>query len=247
VSGSGDALRDEIALREASIADARAEFDAGELGEAALAALEARERAAIERCRQALAAADASSGSPAAVVPKARAHRRRYLLIALGCFVAAAAVVLVAQIAPRQPGSSITGGITTATAQRVERLLAQAEIDQSAGNPTDALVAYDQVLALDSRNVEALTQSGWLSFSAGSADTDLALVRLGETRVARAVAISPRDPGARLYYAIIAASTPGHRRLALRQFRVFLRLHPSTTLRAVARPWLVRLGLSTNA
>lgn len=236
---SRDALLDEIALRRASIEDAEREFAAGELSAEDRDVLLQRERAAIAQCEAAIALTPASPAT-------ARPRRRRALLwVALACFVAVAVVLLLSALNPRQPGDSVTGGIDASTAQTVAQDLTQAEIDQADGQVGDALAAYDAVLGLEPTNVEALTQSGWLTFSAGTTARDQTAVSLGEERVAEAVTLSPGDPDARLYYAIIAASTPGHRALAVSEFRTFLRLHPSTVDRALASPWLRRLHIKT--
>lgn len=239
------ALRDEIALREASIADARAEMEAGELTAEEFDSIVASDEAAIARAREALAAAEATNESrePAAPRPRRR-HRRRYLVVALVCFALAAAGILVLALQPRQPGSSDTGGVSGSTSQQVRRLLAEAELDQAAGQTIAALAAYNTVLSIESANVEALTQSGWLYFSAGSARSDVALVRTGVSRLMQAVSVAPNDPDPRLYFAIAAASTPGSHQQALQQFKVFLALHPSRTELALAKPWLRQLGLA---
>jgi tetratricopeptide (TPR) repeat protein len=253
VSAETEALRDEIALRRASIDDARAEFDAGELSGAELSAVVAREEAAIEVAQKRLAesdaaapdvveGADADAGQP----PRrpARRHRRAYLITAVVSFALAAAVAIVLVVQPRQPGSSDTGSVSATVRQQVVRLLSQAEIDEALGRSSSALEAFNQALALDPRNVEALTQAGWLTFSAGSAAKDVAVVRRGEDLLARAVVLAPRDPAPRMYYAIAAASIPGSRAMATAQFRIFLTLRPSAQLLALARPWLLELKLA---
>lgn len=237
-------LRDEIALREASIADARRELADGEMTEEHFAALEARERAAIARCEEALREVGPDTTAP--VAPGPRRHRRGLLYAAFVCFGIAVVGALVAALALRQPGDSVTGGVSLSTAQRVSAYLAEGEIDQATNDDTAALAAYASALSLDPTNVEALTQSGWLEFTAGSAAGDVAAVRLGEQRIEKAVDAVPTDPAPRLYYAIVVASTPGQRSLAVREFRLFLSLKPTSTELATARPWLEELGLATR-
>ncbi len=258
MSERSDILRDEIALREASLRDARAEHAAGELTDDALDAVVARESAAIAKCQAeleelaALAQDRASGGaSPqtehaAAAGSRSRRHRRGFLFAAFGCFVVAVVVILVAALSPRQPGSSATGGITQSQQAQVSQLLADGEVDVATQSDGLALVAFNQVLSIEPNNVEALTQSGWLSFSAGSTDKRPALVMLGVARLRRAVEAAPRDPDPRLYYAIAAATTPGETSLARQQFRSFLSLRPNATLRALATPWLRRLGMRAS-
>ncbi len=236
---SRQALLDEIALREASIVDARRELTAGELGASEAAALLAREESALARLHEELAAAPDADGTPRAP----RRRRRGLLLVALACFALAVVALLVAALGPRQPGSSITGGIALSPGQRVAQLLDEAQADVASGQDAAALAAYHQVLALSPHDATATTQTGWLEFSAGSARHDAALVAVGVDELVRAVDEHPRDPAPRLYYAIVADATPHGRALARREFRVFLALRPSAGELAVARPFLVALGL----
>ncbi|MGC8499376.1 MAG: hypothetical protein ACP5OV_07785 [Acidimicrobiales bacterium] len=231
-------VADEIALREASLADARSEHAAGELDDAALARIEARELAALAALR---AAAREEPPPPAPRRP--RRHRRAWLALAGAAVAAAVVVTLLAALGPRQPGSSITGGLSLSPAQRVAQLLAAAQADVAAGHEVTALDAYAQVLARAPRNVVALTQTGWLDFSAGSAAKDAAAVAAGLALLRRAIAVAPRDPAPHLYLGIAAASTPGNAGPARTQLRLFEALHPSLAQRAIAAPYLRALGL----
>jgi tetratricopeptide (TPR) repeat protein len=239
-------LRDEIALRHASIDDARRELDDGELTAEAFAAVADREGAAIARAEGRLAEIEALHDRPEPADASRRRHRRWLLVSSLVAFAVAVAGVLVLALGPRQPGSQITGGVGGSAGQRVARDLAQAEIDQFIGRDVDALAAYNAALAIDPANDEALTQSGWLYFSAGSSAHDLSAVRSGEQRLSQAAAAYPTDPNPRLYLGIAAASTPGSRAVAVQQFQIFLRLRPDARLRALARPWLKELGLPSS-
>jgi hypothetical protein len=235
-------LRDEIALREASIADARRELAAGEMTPEQCDAVVARESAAIARCRAALV--DLPDAAVVATAPSSpRRHRRPLLLVALGCFLAVIVVVLVAALGLRQPGQSDTGNVDLTTQQRVTAFLVDGETDEANKNDANALVAYNEALVLAPTNIEALTQSGWLTFSAGSAEGDLPAIELGEDRIETAVRLDPSYPNSRLYYAIAAASTPRDRALAVREFKLFLALKPNVALLALATPWLEYLKI----
>jgi tetratricopeptide (TPR) repeat protein len=168
------------------------------------------------------------------------------LLVALVCFFVAASLLLWSSLSPRQPGNSITGSVSLGRAQHVTQLLSEAEADIANGNVVAALSAYQQVLALSPKNVPALTQSGWLDFSAGSSDANPALVKLGVKDLREAIYYAPRNPAPRLYYAIVADSTPDNRALAKSEFQVFLALQPSPGQLAIARPFLKHLGLATS-
>jgi hypothetical protein len=235
-------VRDEIALREASVADARRERDAGELSADEAAAIERREQAALARLRDELASLSATPATPR--VP--RRHRRWLLVSALACFVVAAGVLLWSSLAPRQPGTSITGSVSLGRAQQVTQLLDEAQVDVANGHVTAALNAYGQVLVLSPKDVTAMTQTGWLEFSAGSSRHRASLVALGVEELHAAVSEHPRAAAPRLYYAIVADATPHNEALAKTQFRIFLDLGPSAAQLAVARPFLVALGLPTS-
>lgn len=230
---------DEIALREASLADARREAASGELSAEALAEIEARESAAITRARAAMEAFDALP-----VVERApRVRRKNRLVIAFVCFVSALAVLLIATLTVRQPGTPTTGGVTLSAGQQIRQWLDEAQADTAANNVGAALIAYQDVLNLDPTNDVALTETGWLDFSAGSAAKNPSVVAQGVADLRLAVTYYPRDPAPRLYYAIAADLTPGDRALARSQFTTFLTLHPSRAQLALAAPYLKQLGL----
>lgn len=235
-------LRDEITLREASIADARRELAAGDLAPLLAASIESRELLALAKARATLELLEHSRS------PQQRKRRRRrwLLVVALLCFFVAAVIFLVHSIGVRQPGNTITGSPTLTTSQRITQLLNNAEVDIANGNVNDALDAYTEVLVLEPKNVSALTQRGWLVFSAGSSDVSPALVTQGVKDLREAIAYAPRDPAPRLYYAIVADSTKGNTALAKKEFRIFLALKPSTAQLAIAKKFLQQLGMATT-
>lgn len=235
-------LRDEISLRQASLVDARRELAAGELSAQAFESISTREKAAIDQAHRELDALARESAAPAT----RRVRRRRLLVVSAVCFAAALGVLLWASLSPRQPGNSITGSISLGHQQKIQQLLTEAEADVANGDPVTALSAYRQVLDLDARNVQALTQTGWLDFSAGSSDQDVSLVDLGVKDLREAVKLAPRLAGPRLYYAIVADATPGNETLARKEFEVFLGLKPSRGQLAVAQPFLKKLGLESS-
>jgi cytochrome c-type biogenesis protein CcmH/NrfG len=151
--------------------------------------------------------------------------------------------LLWSALSPRQAGNSGTGSISLGRAQQITQLLNEAEVDIANGKVVTALAAYQQVLRLDPRNVAALTQTGWLDFSAGSSARNATLTTLGITYLHEAITRAPRLAAPRLYYAIAADATPGNQRLAKSEFAIFLTLHPSKGQLAVATPFLRKLGI----
>jgi cytochrome c-type biogenesis protein CcmH/NrfG len=236
-------VRDEMTLRQASLDDARREVLAGELSEAEFLTIERREEAALERAGRDLEALLANTSTQ---VSRPRVRRTRLLVIGVVCFALALGVLLWSALAPRQAGNSITGSIALSNAQKVQQYLTEAEADVANGNVATALDAYQNVLGLDPKNVQALTQVGWLDFSAGSSDQDLAIMKVGVNDLRQAILLAPRNPAPRLYYAIVADSTPGNEAVARAQFEEFLTLKPSAGQLAIARPFLKKLGLRTS-
>ncbi|MCU1363523.1 MAG: hypothetical protein JWM55_1351 [Acidimicrobiaceae bacterium] len=239
---SANQLMDEIALREASLADAQRELAAGELTSLQAATIEARETLALTRVREELRELNAHGGRSVA----SRRRRRWLLVCGLLCFLVALIIVLWHSLALRQAGTSETGSVTLSPSQQVTQLLTEAQADIANGKVVTALSAYNQVLLLSPKNATALTQTGWLDFSAGSSDASPSLVALGIKNLRLAIAYAPRNSAARLYYAIVADSTPGNKALATSEFRVFLSLNPSPGQLAVARPFLQQLHLATS-
>jgi len=239
VSRELEQLRAEVALREASLADASRELASGELSEHEYALIEQRERAGIEKAQARL---DALRASDVGVLAR-RVRKRWRLLVGLGFLGAALVILLVSAISPRQSGNSITGGIALSNAQKVQQYLDEAQADIANGDVATALDAYESVLTIDPKNVPALTQVGWLDFSAGSSDQNLKVMRVGVKDLRDAIALAPKSPAPRLYYAIVADSTPGNHVLARSEFEVFLDLHPSKGQLAIAAPFLAKFGL----
>jgi len=233
-------LRDEIRLREASLSDASRERDAGELSSDQFATIELREGAALEMARNELNTLLASADATPA---RHRRRRTRWLVVALACFAVVLVVALISSSSPRQAGNSGDGGIDLTRPQTIDRLLSQAEVDVANNNDVTALSAYAEVLSLDPKNVTALTQSGWLDFTAGSTAKKASVVEIGIRELEKAIAVAPRQTAPRLYFAIVADSTPGNQGVAKTEFEEFLKLKPSVGQLAIARPFLKRLGI----
>lgn len=239
---SAQQLRDEIVLREASLADARRELAAGELSVLEAASIEAREELALRRAREELETLGEDGGRRSG-----RRRRRSLLWIGLGAFVIVIVIVLASSIELRQANTSITGSVSLGTQQEVSQYLNEAQSDVADGNVTAALSAYQEVLALSPKNATALTELGWLDFSAGSTNTNPALVSLGIKDLAKAIKDAPRNAAARLYYAIAAYSIPHNEAVAKSEFDVFLALHPSKAQLTLAAPILKLLGMSASS
>ena len=230
-------LRDEIALRQASLADAARERAQGELDDAGYQAIVDRETVALAKAQATLAAL-----MPAA--PKARRRRKNSrLVIGVTCLALAAVGLVWINLSLRQAGTSQTGGVQVGGAQKVSQLLIEGQGDLANNNALAALAAYDQVLAIEPHNEAALTEAGWLDFSAGSADHSPTVVARAVSELRQAVHYGPSDPAPHLYYGIVASLIPGNTAVAKHQFEFFLKLKPSKAQLAVATPYLARLGI----
>jgi cytochrome c-type biogenesis protein CcmH/NrfG len=240
-------LLDEITLREASLRDAQRERDAGELSLDAFEQLRDRETALLETLRQELASlpteAPASPATGARASTGRRTRRTRYLVGSLLAFAVAVGIVLAHSFSTRQAGDSITGSITLSSSQEVTALLSQAEGDTANGNLTAALAAYQSVLSIEPNNVTALTESGWLTFSAGTSTKNLTVIRRGIDELHRAVEIDGNSSAALLYYGIAAYDVPGSKNVSKNILRQFLKTQPSRALLLIANHYLVALGL----
>lgn len=235
---NGHRIRDELALREASIADARRELAAGEMDEERFQAIERRERSAMTKLTEQLATVSNQ--------PIHRGTRRRKssrLVLGLSLITLAALGFTALHVSIRQAGTSITGGVSVNAAQRVAQLLNEAEVDSASNNNLAALSAYQAALAIDPSNITALTESGWLTFSAGSASHSATLVQAGARELRRAVDLAPALAAPHLYYGLVAAVTPGNTTLARTQLAAFVHSHPTATQLAIARPYLRRLKI----
>jgi len=233
-------LLDEIALREASLDDARRELAAGELGADQFAVIEEREVRGLDAARQRLAELEAT---PVAAHAPARRRRRPLLVVALSCFALAAVGLVWINSGLRQAGTSQTGTVNVSASQHITQLLIEGQGDLAQNNALAALSAYDQVLALAPHNIVALTEAGWLDFSAGSAGKNPTVVAAAVRDLRLAVSLAPREAAPHLYYAIVAIATPHNTKLATLEFKVFLSLHPSKGQVAIAAPFLKQLGL----
>jgi len=230
--------QDEIALREASLVDAAREHAAGELDDDTYAEIVAREEVALAALR---------ARTPQAATPRAPKPRRRRktsrLVVGLVCLSLAAVGIVWLNVSLRQAGSQVTGGIQASTGQRVTQLLLEAQADSAANNDTAALAAYQSVLQLAPTNVTALTEAGWLTFSAGSASHNAAIIQVALRDLRTAVRLAPNQAAPHLYYGLVAYVTPANTAIATQQFSAFLASHPSRGQLAVATPYLRALHL----
>jgi tetratricopeptide (TPR) repeat protein len=147
-------------------------------------------------------------------------RRQRTLAVSLGvAFVIAAlagmSVVLFA--GGRSPGQPVTGSVPgdTAVASRVDDALAL----ENDGNAVEALQLYDEILADEPDNVEALAYRGWLLKRAGLADQAL-------ESLDRAVAVDPTFADAHFFRGMVLLQDRDDPAGAVLEFQAFLANDP---------------------
>lgn len=228
-------LIDERRLLEASLADAAAEHESGELDDAGLDEIVERESGRIAEID-----AQLSSEEPSALVagpadrdgedePPSRSSR--VWLLGLGV----AAIVLAIAFAGIALSRSSS---TTGSSADVSSLLGRASALVQQGKVTAALPLYGQVLAIDPKQPEALAQSGWLTFEAGLAARSGQLVAKGEAQVRLAAAVAPDDYAPRLYLGVIQLLGNDDPAAALKDFDAFRARNPPSGWIKRAQPYI---------
>jgi tetratricopeptide (TPR) repeat protein len=213
VAAAGDGGSDEeLAFLLRSIDDLDRERAAGDLAE--------DDWAALRDDYVARAAARLRAVPVAATAARPRPWLKPAAAVAAVAGLAAGSGVLVARSSgTRLPNQPAAGGITeTGPSGR----LAQARALIGERKVLDAIKVYDQVLATDPRNAEALAYRGWLVRLTGKASNDPALIDKGLSFVERAVVADPSYPDARFFKGEILLRDKGDAAGAIPEFRAFL-------------------------
>jgi tetratricopeptide (TPR) repeat protein len=206
VSDDVVALRDEIALLERSLHDARAEHARGDLDDDALDTIERRDGVRLDGALERLAAHGVASTPEerSAVVraetpPQPRRSRRLVVACSLALVLAAGTIGVVLG----RPFAAPTPAIRLDTAGKVEVLLLQGELSVATRHNAQALTAFDAVLRLEPHNAEAFVESGWLHYEAGLLAHRAAEVDQGAAMLRRAIVIAPGNGASHLYWGIV--------------------------------------------
>jgi tetratricopeptide (TPR) repeat protein len=137
----------------------------------------------------------------------------------------------------RQPGDTITGGIRQTGSERLAR--AAALVQQ--GQPSEALRLYDEVLAEDPENLEALAERGLLLVSLGFSTERPALSQQGRASIERALAVDPDDARS-LFYLGLALRLEGDDARAADAFTAALAADPPPALRQAMEEFLASIA-----
>lgn len=255
-------LVDEREFLRRSLADLEAERAAGELAAADYEQLRARYEARVAEVEEALGGTSARgaampAGSAAAPVSTSaleaeadgpgrarpgrlaaglRRHRSAVGWTAVGCFVAAAALLGLA-LGGVAPFAS-SGGLPLQVRIRTE--LAEAAALAENHNVLEAVAVYDKVLALDPRQPEALAEGGWLVRLAGLSSHRASLVRGGDNEIAEAVVVAPSLAVPRAYEATALLEDDHQPAAAAAELVAMLGDHPSHQLVSSVRGVAVR-------
>lgn len=178
-----------------------------------LRALEANARAVRDP-------AEAGGGRLRTSRPPVDVRPKRMLWIAgIVAFVLLAAGLAWTAMGDRLSGDSATGTISGDT----NTLLAKASQLTSDGKAADAVKVYDQVLARDPNNLQALAYRGWLVRLAG-------LPAQGLTSIDRAIQLDPTYPDAHFFRGFILLRDRNDPNGAIPEFQAFLANNPPQDL-----------------
>ena len=223
-------IQDEISLLERAIADAKEEFDRGELDAESFERLCLRDQASIERLRGQIAqATELGSSEIIAARDEARAGRllsRGIVVLIVATVVTISGVVLWMVLGTQSSPPSQRDAIVT--------MLNRADTEVQRAKPAEALVLYNEVLKLDPKQSQALAQSGWLTFEAGMLANSKPLVAHGERLVREATKVDPTLYAAHLYLGVIDLMARHNPKAALTEFTTFRALHPPAKWQSLA-------------
>jgi cytochrome c-type biogenesis protein CcmH len=142
---------------------------------------------------------------------------------AIGATAVAAGFLVAWSAGERLPGAPAAGSITPTGASDD---LARARTLIGKGDAVGAIKVYDEVLAADPRNAEALAYRGWLVRLTGKGSNDPSMVDRGLELVDRSIAADPRYPDARFFRGMILYQDRNDPAGAVPEFRAFLGLDP---------------------
>jgi tetratricopeptide (TPR) repeat protein len=161
----------------------------------------------------------------------ARRWRRVAVVAAAVVAFAVVAGVLVAQTAGRRgAGDTITGDTRETTRARLDDALLLAQ----GGDYEAAVAAYDEILADQPANVEAMTYKGWFQFQSGDGQGVVTLVEAAET--------NPDYPATHAFLAVVfeRLGRPDTARLELERLDA---LDPPPAIVELTGPIRERLGV----
>ena len=147
--------------------------------------------------------------------------------IPAGAAFGAALIVAVTLFASdRLPGQTSSGSISLSQGQQVEQTLNQAATLDNQGQLGQAAQLYQSVLNNHPDNEVALAQLGWLEYQTGRQGASASLIDDARAKLGRAVQLDPGDYAVRLYLGTVLLQQDGDATGAVEQYRQFLADNP---------------------
>lgn len=239
-----------------SLADADAEYLAGDMSDADYLTLRRRDLDRLTRLGPATGSTlTAPVGSATATVVAEPGHRagataesadtgvgrRRnkwFLVTAVACFVGALIVAVPAFSSDRLPGQTATGGVSLSPSEQVARQLDQAAATENQGQLGPAAQLYQSVLDAHPANEVALAQLGWLEYRIGQQGGSTTLLADARAKLSRAATLDPGDYAVHLYLGTVVLQLDGNAAGAVDQFAQFLADKPPAAVLTQAAPVL---------
>jgi tetratricopeptide (TPR) repeat protein len=221
------ALEEERAFLLRSLDDLEREHDAGDVDDTDYETLKDDYTARAARTIRSIEAHHAR----AAAARPGRGWRRLAVVVAAVAAFAVVSGVLVAQAAGRrEAGETATGDIRETTRSTLDAALLRA----SEGDYAGAIALYDEVLADQPTNIEAMTYKGWIQYQSGDGQGVVTLVEAAET--------NPDYPATHAFLAVIfeRLGRPETARLELQRLDA---LDPPPDIVALTQPLRERLGV----
>jgi hypothetical protein len=244
-----DALRDEIALRQRSLDDARAEHANGELDDDALAAIERREAPLLAAAEARWVTLEDETQTPAPVEsaerPKGEPPNRSRLLLA-GFVASVAVIAVVLTLAIADPFGSARAVPKLSPRARVIVLDAVAEIKLAQGHTLQSMTAFDAAARLDPHNAEAIVESAWLHYEYALKTHDPKGAASAAAALARTTRIVPNYAAAHLYDGIVLYQHDHNRTAALAQILRSAELPESLGEQSLTQEFLLVLQTPTH-
>lgn len=212
-----------------SLEDLEAERQAGDISDTDYRSLHEDYTARAAAVLRALDEAEAPAPRP----PRPRRGTRVLAVLVIVALAGSAALAVVAASGTRTPGGTITGEVPQTSAGR----LAQAAGLAQQGQVTEALRLYDEVLAGDPDNLEALSERGLLLVSLASATDRPALAEQGRASIEAALEVDA-DNARALFYLGLSLRLEGDDAKAADAFTAALAADPPPALRQAMEDFL---------
>lgn len=211
-----------------SLLDLERERAAGDLDEADYLDLKARYEAKLR-----------DDPSPASEVVRPRRWGRTIVAVAVVAAIGIGGGLAVARWSgSREPGEQVSGRDISTTAQR----LADAAELAGQGEVLEALKVYDEVLAENPEDVDALTYKGWLLRNVGTASDEPELAERGVALIEQATQIDPDYAEAWFFRGIIFLRDENEPDKAVDALRLALAADPIPEIESAARELLAEIA-----